>query len=463
MADSSPNPYIRTYAKDMASFSKKETEAPALKTGAEEKSTEAAPAEERHAVLARLRSRAAKEPAHENTMLPSSLPVPQPKVASTGSDSFARPTPLPASVIPLKPPVTAAPPAPVQISEPIVVPPPPSLIPLPASPPAQKPPEPMSPIPQLLPKEGPSPIHTYKSDFADRIDTKGASAFSVLAAQVDEKRIAPRRIRDTSKVRRGILITIAGVVLIVGGGVGVFAAYRYVSMHSVVSVGPSVPSLIFADDRQALTGEGQELLHALATSSDSPLPEGQVRVLYLTQSSTTPNNTVVMIPLAGGKLFGALQLSAPDILLRNIATESTVGIVHAGEQTKPFFILKVLSYERTFAGMLQWEIRIQSDLAILYPLYPLPAAPPPTIATTTKKVNGKVVVATTTVEVPPVVEQPPRFVDEVASNHDVRALKDSHGRTIMLYGYKDKETLIIARDEAAFAELLNRLAATKQQ
>jgi hypothetical protein len=322
----------------------------------------------------------------------------------------------------------------------------------------------LSPIPQLVPKtEGPSPLHTYTSDFADRIDTKEASAFSVLAAQADSGAKAPEAISAPRKSRRGLMIIIAGIVLMLAGGIGVFAAYRYVSTHSVVSTTPLAASLVFADDRQALTGEGPQLLSALASSAASSLPEGQVRVVYLTQASTTADKKTVMIPLAGGKLFGALQLSAPDILLRNIAPESTIGIVHAGPETRAFFILKVLSYERTFAGMLQWEGQMQSSLTLLYPVYAAPAAPAPVVTTTTKTVNGKRVVATTTMAAAPVATVLPHFIDEVASNHDVRALKDGQGRTILLYGYKDKETLIIARDEAAFAELLNRLAATKQQ
>jgi hypothetical protein len=187
-----------------------------------------------------------------------------------------------------------------------------------------------------------------------------------------------------------------------------------------------------------------------------------VRVLYLTEASTTPKGPTT-IALSGGRLIGALQLSAPDILLRNIADESTVGIVHKGPESRAFFIIKVLSYERTFAGMLQWESTMASSLSLLYPAYPDTAIAAPVIATTTKVVNGKKVVVTTTTPAAPTVVTAPHFVDEVASNHDVRALKDGQGRTILLYGYKDKETLVLARDEAAFGELLNRLSATKQQ
>ncbi len=487
MADvPSPNPYIRTYAKDVAELSGKEPPpstmpAPTVTASAPTISTppptpveapapkvEVDPQEvEREAVLARLRERALKDPVHQAPMLPPTLPMPLPIADSTDEQIPVTPAPEPVPVV-----------EPVQVPAAVVIPPPlpPPVIPEPSTLPPPPQPEPLVeerpilPIPEPEPQkpvslDGVSPIHTYKSDFSDRIDVQGASTFSVLAAQSDAGTLsATRGAAPTKKRGRGILIAAGGLILILLGGAGAYAAYRYVSTRSVVAITAlNVPSLIFADERTALTGEGTQLVQAMAASAETPLPDGQVRVLYLTESSTTPDRKTTTIPLAGGRLVGSLQLSAPDILLRNVAPESTVGIVHAGSETRAFFILKVLSYERTFAGMLQWEGTMESALAILYPEYPAAPLPAPTIATTTTLIKGKRVVATTTVQAAPVATIAPRFIDEVASNNNVRALKDGAGRTILLYGYKDKDTLVIARDEQAFAEIVNRLSATKQQ
>lgn len=438
MPDGTPNPYIRTYAKDVAALQAQGAEA-----HTEEKQQQHKADGEREAVLARLRAKAHPHPVqrvHESTLLPSSMPTPVPAVKPVGAD-------LPA------PPVVP-PPAPVAVPVPPPAPPPPVLRPAPIAPP---------PVP-AAPVEAPTPIHTFSSDFADRIDKKEASAFSVLASQQDETRTAPQVVRTSRGPSKALLVTLASVVLVLLGAGGLYAAYAYVSSsHRPVALGPSVSSLIFADDRQQLSGEGPQLMSAIAASASAALPEGQVRVLYLAHASTTADGKTVTTPLAGGQLIGSLQLAAPDILLRNIAPESTVGIVHAGEETRAFFILKVLSYERTFAGMLQWEGTMQSSLGILYPAYAATFAPVPKTITTTKVVNGKLIVSTTTATSTTAVVNPPHFVDEVASNHDVRALKDDQGRTILLYGYQDKTTLVIARNEATFAEILNRLSATKQQ
>jgi hypothetical protein len=333
------------------------------------------------------------------------------------------------------------------------------------------PPEPAVPVPAPLPQapakpislDNVSPIHTYSSDFSNRIDTKGASAFSVLAAEQDTRATPPSAVTPGKKLHGALIFAFSFVLILIAGGAA-YAAYWYVSQNTVIpTITQSVPSLVFADDRQAVSGEGSALMQAIVDAAGIPLSDGQVRVLYVTQSTSTPDKQLVTFPLPGGRLLGALQLSAPDILLRNIAPESTVGIVHAGSETRAFFILRVLSYERTFAGMLNWEGTIQSELAALYPEYPKPPTPAPVVATTTKIVKGKKVVATTTTVAPAPFILGPHFVDKVASNHDVRALIDGQGRTILLYGYRDKDTLIIARNEAAFAELTSRLEATKQQ
>ena len=152
----------------------------------------------------------------------------------------------------------------------------------------------------------------------------------------------------------------------------------------------------------------------------------------------------------------ALPLLAPDILMRNIRPESTVGIVHAGSETRPFFILKVSSYERTFAGMLAWEQDMRASLTQLYPSYPnAPVVSEPEPAATTTTTTS----STTPFVIPPPAVAPVEFVDAIVRNYDVRILRDADGRSLMLYGYYNKETLIIARDEAAFLELVTRLNA----
>lgn len=333
----------------------------------------------------------------------------------------------------------AASPAPAPSPRPAPPPPPPPVFETPT-------PKPVPPIPPIA-SEKPSPIHTYTSDFADRIDERGAATFSVLAAQQDAGPTIPVQ---TRKKGSAVLVSIA-VGLIVLGGAGLATATWYVLKTNTLPGGAlSAPSLIFADEQVRLTGSGPDLMSEITALANEPLPEGNVLVLYLTEATTTPKGEAIEVPLAGGALITAMQLPAPDILLRNISEKSTVGIIHSGEETRPFFVFGVTSYERTFAGMLAWERSMGRDLTTLYPARGTgelaPAATSTSIGTST-----------------PVYIEPIRaqdtFIDAIVANHDVRVLKDTKGQTLLLYGYVGKNLLVLARDEVAYSALLSRLAA----
>ena len=334
--------------------------------------------------------------------------------------------------------------------ESVVPPPPPAPEPIPA------------PVPPEVPTSE-SPFHSFSSDFADRIDEQHASTFSVLAAEKDS---APRKTAPQKK-RGALLPILAGIVLVFAGIGGVFAAYRFMTATAPVASISAGSYLIVPDEKVALSGSGSSLLQALAQQANQPIPESTVLLTYTTSASTTAQG-IVQAPTSGGAFLKALNLSAPDILLRNISPSSMIGVVNDGNQTRAFFILRVDSYQSTFAGMLQWEPNIGSILALLYPAYPAPMQVTPVVATTTTSTttatSTKTVVKTaaTTVVTAALPITPPQFIDEVVANHNARALKDYAGRTILVYGYADQQTLIIARDEGAFTLLLGRLQANQQ-
>lgn len=324
----------------------------------------------------------------------------------------------------------------------------PIAAPAPVPPPRPEPPPPPAPVAVPAPK--PEPFHSYKTDFADRIDTQRASTFSVLAAQADAK---PRSVvRSATPARRTVRPAAVVATLFVVAGIGAlsFSVIYYLTRPETVAVTQGVPSLIAADETKKLEGvTGTELMLALRNVSMEPLVSGNVLVTYTTSASSTTKGFPIELPQPGGALVKALALNAPDILMRNVRPESTVGVIHAGSETKPFFILKVSSFERTFAGMLAWEPVMRNSLSLIYPSYPNAPVAIDETATTTEMVAP-----------PPAPRAPASFVDAVVRNHDVRVLRDSAGRSLMLYGYKDKETLIIVRDEAAFLELVARLNAS---
>ncbi|MCR4276044.1 MAG: hypothetical protein NUV90_01535 [Candidatus Parcubacteria bacterium] len=298
------------------------------------------------------------------------------------------------------------------------------------------------PSPEPVPVRTPTPpttapLETYEGDFTERMRNQGASTATVLAAEQDS---APVLVQAQSPKfsRSSILYSIAGGILIIASGVGAYIAYmRYIASSAPVVLTPGAAAPIFVDDRKTVSGIGTVLLRAIQQSIASQLASGSVRLLYLETATST-------------SVFSALQLPAPGALLRNInAAQSMAGVVNTGGVQSPFFILSVSSYSTTFAGMLQWEKTMPRDLGTLFPAYP-----PLFVATTTTA--GQ---ATTTMVL--VANTKPGFYDEVVSNHDVRVYRDAAGRVLLLYGYWNQTTLVIARDAAAFSEIIGRLATSR--
>ena len=399
-------------------------------------------AAERAAVLERLRQKVAEAPAAPTTPAPEA-PMPAPAVPAIEQAPVAPPVPAP----PAKPASAWS-----NIPEPT-----PQFAPLAEPAPARMPPvgketyrEPIeaAPPPRPLASPAPEPLHTYTSDFSDRIDTKSASTFSVLAAEQDARtKTAPALATPKKRPMKAVLAVVTAVFLLGLAGGGIVATYQFVmTMRDTPIASLTVPSIVFADEYRELSGTGTALLGALART---------VLVTYILTSTDGEDGTLMSTPAGGAAFMRALAVPAPDILLRNIADESTIGVVNAGTDTKPFFALRVDSYERTYAGMLTWEPLMMRDLGLLYPLYPEPL-PEEAVATSTATST----LATTTPQEEGTAATAPartRFEDAVVANRDVRVLRDTEGRSLILYGYTDKRTLLIVRDEAAFEALLTRL------
>lgn len=327
------------------------------------------------------------------------------------------------------------------------LPPVPTIVPtpLPTALPAVPPPAPVAT--PVIPQS--TPLQTYAGDFAKRMKETKASTATILAAEQDAAS-APVESSVPVFSISSILYSVAGILLLVAGGIGAYVAYtRYFAASAPVILAPTVAAPIFIDEREQISGAGTALLQAIKQSATRPLAAGSVRLLYLDD-------------MAAASIFSALQLPTPSVLLRNSnAAQSMAGIVNAGGTQSPFFILSVTSYGTTFGGMLQWEPTMPRDLNKLFPPFAegsggQAATATTTVATTTQKNIGNG--ATTTVPSQPLTTG---FFDTTIANHDVRVYRDASGRDIVLYGYWNQTTLVIARNAASFTEIMTRLATSR--
>ncbi|MDP1690065.1 MAG: hypothetical protein Q8L52_02585 [bacterium] len=316
------------------------------------------------------------------------------------------------------------------------------------------------------------PLQTYSADFSDRMKETNASTATVLAAEQDKEEWIPQAVQqEPARHRLSYIIAGTGFLIVIIAG-GYFSYMRYVAAPTPAAPVPSVPAPIFVNEREEISGIGPLLLQSVEQSVSRPLAAGTIRLLYVTSASSTVN------------IFAELPVYASDILLRNMnAVGSMAGVVNVGGNQSPFFILPILSYSPVFFGMLQWEPLMPGHLVELFP--PYPAAIPETaeimtasttstnsvqassqLATTTKKA-ASTKNATTSINSPqntvPTVSPTITFVDAIIANHDVRVYRDTSGRDVLLYGFWNQSTLIIARDAAAFTEIIGRLATARAQ
>lgn len=311
--------------------------------------------------------------------------------------------------------------------------------------------------PNLAPLKEAEPLKTYSGDFSDKVKETGASTTTILAAEQDAAAKFQEEIIEKPYRRENKLYAAAGGVLLIVGIVGAYIAYTsYLTKTAPVVVTNAAFSPIFVDEREKISGTTHSaVLQAIKQSLTRPLLPSNVRLLYI-DSATTANASV----------FSALQLNAPEVLLRNINTaRSIAGIVNSNGPSSPFgtvnqnpfFILSVASYGDTFAGMLSWEPKMPQDLEILFPPYPSQSAVDASSTTTELKII-KVITQTPTTKTPV-----SAFRDEVVGNHDVRAYRDADGKSVVLYGYWNQNTLVIVRDPEAFIEILERIATARTQ
>lgn len=301
--------------------------------------------------------------------------------------------------------------------------------------PKPEPTPPTPPVPEAEPLK-PSPIKTYSGDFLQRMKDTHASTATVLAAEQDASTSGVPQDQPEKSPKSNIIYIVVGAILILLGIAGSYIAYTsYLTNVEPIILAPSVSAPIFVDDKEKISGTNpKEILQAIEQSVTRSLAPNTVRLLY-TDFATTTDNSV----------FSSLKLPAPSALLRNVdASRSMVGVVNAGSNQSLFFILSVASYSDTFAGMLSWERSMSRDLNAIFPPYP-----------------EEVSTATST---PAVISAPvPVFRDEVVNNHDTRVYYDAEGRSVLLYGYWNQTTLVIARDRSAFTEIIGRLATTRAQ
>ena len=288
------------------------------------------------------------------------------------------------------------------------------------------------------------PLHTLKDDFQDIVRDKKISLVRAAALELDKKRDEDQSKLEVSKSgnRHMFRIVFAAILLASLGSAAFFGVALIMNEREGGPATLPETSLLFAEAALPLHLENlstfalKELL-AQARSPNSTILGSIRQIVPTLQEIGGVEDAPRERPATLEEFFSALDTHTPPDLLRALSPDFFFGI-HTVDENAPLFVIPVSSYERAFAGMLEWEGTMNADLAPIFTRVP----------DTKMNLGGAL--------------EKRRFEDLVMRNYDVRALKDETGTIQLYYSFPTRALLIIAESPYSFAEILSRLRAERK-
>lgn len=316
-----------------------------------------------------------------------------------------------------------------------------------------------------------SPIRTFESDASELIEQQKHSLYSIQQAEKDRTRNENASTAKTKQVfrdgsgRNSVLLLISAFFFVVGLG----AIMYYMLLRDQQDVPPEaqIQSLLPSQSEVTVqsgsrTGDVSTALAAYAKSST--VSGNNIENIVITIDGDRANTTQVLQGMSG---------QVPPALLRAISSDKyMIGAAHRNDLGL-FFVAELESYDNAFANILRWETLGLTDL--FKGVTVKAVAAPATIAATSTTATSSASVATSTssratstapavaTTTPVQASTPLQFRDALIQNRDVRLVRNANGEALVVYGFYNKEYLVIASDESAFADAIGLIRNTQTQ
>lgn len=215
---------------------------------------------------------------------------------------------------------------------------------------------------------------------------------------------------------------IIATIVIVGGGLGVLTAILVMQnkedAQTEVSTAPlSTPTFLTTNEQTAFTiGKNRrEVYTALrGLGENSSITLEQFYPTVITHGQT--------VPASSEEIMRVLAWNAPGTFTRGLGKYMMFGVVN-GTIDAPFIIVQSTNFDVAFAGMLSWERNMSDDLA------PLFGESLPNVG----------------------------FTDALTSNRSIRILKEADGKERIVYGFVNKNLIVITTSTEALAKIIERI------
>ena len=322
------------------------------------------------------------------------------------------------------------------------------------------------------------PLRTYEQDVRNVVASQNISVVKMALAQ-GRRQEAQEKVEENASPRskRNILIISISAILVIAAIAAIGGTYYFLDFakNSLASLPGSTATFISTDSSHTIILNGdtkQELSQKIVAEADS-LPNGLIEQVFFQESGSSSTSTI-----STNDFLSIIKAQAPAALVRSLYPQFAFGFY--GKNRVPFMIFETNSYDQAYAGMLAWEPNMRTDFEnILFSSEFENTLPASTItqtstvatvaasstatgsstatsATTTTADTSAATAQAITVK-QPVIPFPASFKDLVVSNKDARALYNRDGQLLVLYGFVDKEYIVITRDPDALNEIYDRL------
>lgn len=284
-------------------------------------------------------------------------------------------------------------------------------------------------------KVGPSlkQIRTYQGDIASALKNQNESLVSIQRSEV-EKRGGPPAPEPAGRDRarqRALFMILGTLILVVLALTGGWLSYKEIIKNNTPptqSVLPNrfLPASIETNLNITALDRGT-LIDIIATESSKDTSQSDITHIVLRDGDGEE------APLVNtAEFLNTIEAGAPSSLVRALNPLFMLGVL-GGSPQSTFLIMRIESFENTFAGMLAWEATLARDLGPIF--YTAPRL---------RNLGTE-----------------PIFTDVISRNKDVRVLYDTEGEVVLLYSFLDNEVLVITDNIETLRTLITRLTTEK--
>jgi hypothetical protein len=286
-------------------------------------------------------------------------------------------------------------------------------------------------------------LHTLKDDLQHVVRDKKISLVRAVALEEEKRHHGSAteehivtQARKQKRTRYGLFVA---SILFFLGTLAIGAVLYVMAERTQKAAAPITAAVLFSEQSAPLPVDNlapADIRREIGNARLSALTLGAILEI-IPVKQVDVDGTTRMAPLTFTEFLAAIGTRAPAELPRALADQFFIGL-HTVDENAPIIVIPVVSYERAFAAMLEWEKDMNSDLSPIFT-----PVPPQAI-----DANGLPGIR--------------RFEDTVMRNYDVRALKDDSGTIQLYYSFPTRNVLVIGESPYSFSEVLSRLRADRK-